>query len=32
LNTNEPNLLTRIAVTESASLCTPMKSWLRFWN
>jgi len=26
LNTNEPNLLTRIAATESVSLCTQMKS------
>jgi len=32
LNTNEPNLLTRIAATESVSLCTGMKSWLRFSN
>jgi len=25
-------LLTRIATMESGSLCTPMKSGLRFWN
>jgi hypothetical protein len=26
------SLQTRIVAMESGSLCTPMKSWLRFWN
>jgi len=28
----QSGLLTRIAATESVSLCVRIKSWLRFWN
>jgi hypothetical protein len=31
-NVEQSGLLTHIAATESVSLCTPMKSSLRFWN